>query len=308
MNGGTPWWNWHVEWDTMEDGHLSKIKDVYYMGRTRYQMVEIVELGPYGKSLILDGKIQSTRLDEKIYHEALVHPPMLLHPEPRRILIMGGGEGATAREVLRHSTVERVVMVDLDGELIELVKKYMPEWHLGAFDDERLELVIGDARKYVFENAGTEVFDVIIADLVDPMEGGPAQLLYTKEFYEKVRELVAPGGVFVTQATSPTSTPHATGIIAATLSSVFRNVDVYMTYIRGFDSMWGFVLASDEHSLAELTRKVFEERTLRLDMPLSTIDYDTMVWMRTLPLTVRRALDRYRGTVSTDEKPVYLEV
>lgn len=233
---------------------------------------------------------------------------MLLHPEPRRILIMGGGEGATAREVLRHSTVERVVMVDLDGELIELVKKYMPEWHLGAFDDERLELVIGDARKYVFENAGTEVFDVIIADLVDPMEGGPAQLLYTKEFYEKVRELVAPGGVFVTQATSPTSTPHATGIIAATLSSVFRNVDVYMTYIRGFDSMWGFVLASDEHSLAELTRKVFEERTLRLDMPLSTIDYDTMVWMRTLPLTVRRALDRYRGTVSTDEKPVYLEV
>ncbi len=304
----TPWWNWHIEWDTLDDGHLTKIKDVYYMGRTRYQQVEIVELGLYGKTLILDGKIQSTLLDEKIYHEALVHPAMLLHPEPRKVLVMGGGEGATVREVLRHTSVEKVVMVDLDGELIELVKRYMPEWHLGSFDDERLELIIGDARKYVFENAGREKFDVVIADLVDPMEGGPAQLLYTREFYQKTRELLASGGVFVTQATSPTSTPHATGIIASTLSRVFKHVEVYMTYMRGFDSMWGFVLASDEHSLSELDKNLFEERTGRLDHPLSTIDYDTLVWMRTLPLTVRRALDRYRGLVSTDEKPVYLEV
>lgn len=305
---GMYYWNWHIEWDTPEDGHLTKIYKVYYTGRTRFQQVEIMELGVYGKSLVLDGKIQSTLLDEKVYHEALVHPPMLLHPNPRRVLILGGGEGATAREVLRHETVEEVVMVDIDGELIELVKKHMPEWHQGAFDDDRLNLVIGDAREYVFENAGREEFDVVIGDLVDPMEGGPALKLYTREFYSKVKELLSGKGVFVTQSTSPTSTPRAMGVIKSTLEAVFGWAEPYMTYMRGFDSMWGFNLTGNGERLSTLSRDVFDERVKRISGGLETLDYDSIVWMRSIPLFVRRMIDQYKGVVSTDENPVFLEV
>ena len=305
---GMYYWNWHIEWDTPDDGHLTKVFKVYYTGSTKYQAVEIMELGSYGKSLVLDGKIQSTILDEKVYHEALVHPPMMLHPNPRRVLILGGGEGATAREVLRHNSVEKVVMVDIDGELIELVKKYLPEWHQGSFDDERLELVIGDARKYVFENAGREEFDVIIGDLVDPLEAGPAVKLYTREFYSKLRELLSDDGVFVTQSTSPTSTPRAMGIIKSTLESVFGWAEPYMTYMRGFDSMWGFNLTGLKYRLSELDRDTFEERVKRIKGELETLDFDSIVWMRTLPLYVRKMIDRYKGIVSTDDNPVFLEV
>ena len=305
---GMYYWNWHIEWDTPDDGHLTKVFKVYFTGSTKFQQVEVMDLGVYGKSLVLDGKIQSTLLDEKVYHEALVHPPMLLHPNPRKVLILGGGEGATAREVLKHTTVEKVVMVDIDGELIDLVKKLLPEWHQGSFDDERLELIIDDARKYVFDNAGKEEFDAIIGDLVDPLEVGPAVKLYTREFYLKLKELLSSEGVFVTQSTSPTSTPRAMGIIKSTLESVFGWVEPYMTYMRGFDSMWGFNLTGMKYKLSMLDEESFNERVKRIKGGLETLDYQSIVWMRSLPLFVRKKLDEFKGIVSTDDNPVFLEV
>ena len=302
------YWNWHVEWDTLDDGHLTKVFKVYYTGSTKHQRVEVMDLGVYGKSLILDGKIQSTLLDEKVYHEALVHPPMLLHPNPRRVLILGGGEGATAREALKYNTVERVVMVDIDNELIELAKKLLPEWHQGSFEDERLELLIEDARRYVFENASKEEFDVIIGDLVDPLEAGPAVKLYTREFYMKLKELLSSDGIFVTQSTSPTSTPRAMGIIKSTLESVFDRVEPYMTYMRGFDSMWGFNLTGMKYRLSSLDEETFNNRVKRIKGGLETLDFQSLLWMRSLPLFVRKNLDKYKGMVSTDEEPVFLEV
>ncbi|MCE4605792.1 MAG: fused MFS/spermidine synthase [Desulfurococcales archaeon] len=305
---GMYYWNWHVEWDTLDDGHLTKIFKVHFIGSTKYQQVEIMDLGVYGKSLVLDGKIQSSLLDEKVYHEALVHPPMLLHPNPRRVLILGGGEGATAREVLKHNTVEKVVMVDIDRELIEIAKKLLPEWHQGSFDDVRLELLISDARKYVFDMAGKEEFDVIIGDLVDPLEAGPAVKLYTREFYAKLRELLSNEGVFVTQSTSPTSTPRAMGVIKSTLETVFGWVEPYMTYMRSFDSMWGFNLTGMKYKLSMLDEETFRERVKRIRGGLHTLDYQSIVWMRSLPLFIRRKLGEYRGVVSTDNDPVFIEV
>ena len=114
---------------------MLKVRQVLYSGRTAYQMVDVVDSDVYGLSLILDGKTQSTERDEHIYHEALVHPAMLMHRSPRSVFIGGGGEGGTLREVLAHRSVERVVMLDLDREVVDLCRQYLPQHHQGSFDD-----------------------------------------------------------------------------------------------------------------------------------------------------------------------------
>ena len=131
--------------------------------------------------LVLDHHTQSAALDEANYHESLVHPAMMSHPCPRTVFIGGGGEGATAREILKHSSVERVVMVDIDEEVCKICQVQMPEWGDGAWEDKRFEVFYEDAKAWL-ENT-TEKFDVIIMDISDPIEAGPGWLLYTQEFY-----------------------------------------------------------------------------------------------------------------------------
>jgi spermidine synthase len=119
--------------------------------QTTYQAVGIYDTVSYGRALFLDGKIQSAEQDEFIYHEALVHPGLVCHPAPRRVLIAGGGEGATLREVLRHNTVQEAVMVDLDAEVVEAARRHLTKWHAGAFTDPRTRLLHADARAYLEE-------------------------------------------------------------------------------------------------------------------------------------------------------------
>ena len=128
---------------------MHSIKDVCYVGETRFQSIEIVTTDSFGKCLVLDGKIQSSEADEFIYHEALVHPAMIGYPHPQTVFIAGGGEGATLREVLAHSTVKRVVMVDVDKEAVDICRSSLSSWHQGSFEDSRLELLHIDAREYL---------------------------------------------------------------------------------------------------------------------------------------------------------------
>ena len=169
--------------------YIVKVKNVILTTKTKYQEVQIIELEEYGRALILDGYIQSAEADEYIYHETLVHPVMVTHPNPRRVLIIGGGEGATLREVLKHGCVEEAVMVDIDGELVELAKKYLDFMHQGAFSDPRAKVIISDGMKYVNE-CGSSVFDVVIIDLTDPYSSEIAKSLYTKEFYTDVKNIL----------------------------------------------------------------------------------------------------------------------
>src|SRR6266545_2239411 len=131
--------------------------------KTAFQDVEIAETRAHGLALFLDGMPQSAVSDEYVYHEALVHPALISHADPKRVLIAGGGEGATLREVLRHPGVERAVMVDIDGELVDLCREHLAEMHQGAFDDPRAEVVIGDALAYLREHE--DRFDAIVVDL-----------------------------------------------------------------------------------------------------------------------------------------------
>jgi len=131
------------------DLHLTGLTKIIYSGETDYQRVLVADSLNYGRILVLDGELQSAEVDEELYHEVLVQPAMILHPNPRRILIVGGGEGASLREVLRHKSVETVTMVDLDPKIIELAKEHLGLWHRGSFDDPRLNLVIAEGRQFI---------------------------------------------------------------------------------------------------------------------------------------------------------------
>src|SRR4030042_116296 len=192
--------------DKINEGfiQLHRLDEVLYDGRTKYQSARIVRSRNLGICLVLDDKIQSSERDEFIYHEALVQPAMTAHPKPETVFIAGGGEGATLREVLRHKTVKKAVMVDIDGEVTALCKRYLPDHALGAFEDKRTSLHHVDARDYLEKSK--DKFDVIIIDLPDPIEEGPASMLFTQEFYRLVRDRLTKDGLISVQAGSANPT------------------------------------------------------------------------------------------------------
>lgn len=232
-------WKWFIEYQTPHSAHMHGITRVVHSQKTEYQQIDIFDSVEYGRMLVLDGKVQSTVKDEFIYHESLVHPVMLSHRGPATVLIVGGGEGGTLREVLRHPSVERAVMVDIDAAVIESSRKHIPELSAGAFEDRRAEVVVGDGRRYL-EGCGEE-YDVVIVDVTDPLEGGPAALLFTEEFYKTALKAVGKGGSIVTQASSTYYSTPCFATIERTVKKVFGTAGGYHVWVPAYDSMWGFV-------------------------------------------------------------------
>jgi spermidine synthase len=284
---------------------LHRIKKVIYSGRTEFQSVEIVDTGSYGICLVLDGKIQSSERDEFIYHEALVHPAMLSHACPETVFIAGGGEGATLREVLAHKTVKRVVMVDIDRQVIDICRRYLSLFHQSSFDDSRLELCFADARRYLQET--NDRFDVVIIDLVEPLEEGPACLLYTQEFYQLVKERLNPGGIMSVQsgASGWTNQQNFTAIIN-TLRSVFAIVCPYQAYVPSFVDLWGFATASQSINPTELLSEgVDRSIAARLLRKPKSYDGLTHQSLFTLPKHIRHQLAISKRII-TDKKPFFV--
>jgi spermidine synthase len=282
---------------------LHSIKERIYSGRTKFQAVEIINTGSFGVCLILDGKIQSSEADEFIYHEALVHPSMLTHPQPERVFIAGGGEGATLREVLAHKTVKRAVMVDIDKEVVSLCRRLLPSWHQKAFDDPRVELHFVDARKYLEESS--DRFDVMIIDLVDPLEQGPARLLYTQEFYEIVKQKLGLDGIMSVQAESAEWTSLANfSAITSTLRNVFPIARPYQVHVPSFLGLWGFVSASQSLDAFELTPEEIDNRiSTRISKKLKSYDGLTHQAMFTIPKHIRQQLAASKRII-TDKQPI----
>ena len=286
------------------EGHVHEVKAVLFSKKTPFQQIEVVELGGYGRSLILDGKVQSTQTDEFIYHEVLVHPAMLTHPDPKRVLVVGGGEGATLREALRHRTVERALMVDIDREVVEVSRKMLPEFHAGAFDDPRTELVFEDARRWI--ETHNDIFDVIIIDLSDPIEEGPCYRLYTREFYQLVSRRLSPQGTIALQ--SGTVAPHDLLNVAAvyrTLLTAFPVVRPYIANVPCFGLPWGFQMASKEIDPRAFSAADYDAmlgRRIRGEMKYLTGEVCTAQFA--LPKHLRDRLERETRIIA-DDAPLY---
>jgi spermidine synthase len=218
---------------------------VLLTGRTKFKTFEIFENRLWGRMLILDGSLHSAEQDEFIYNEALVHPAMLAHPDPQRVLVLGGGEGASLREVLRHPGVTQAVMVDIDAELVGLCKEWLPSFHAGAFDDPRTELIFADGRDWLTEQPDGSL-DVVILDLPEPSEGGQTLRLFTREMYELARSKLAAGGVMAVQSGPACLQGHLMSDLNATLRVVFPQVVAYTAFVPSFMDQNGFHLAGGE--------------------------------------------------------------
>jgi spermidine synthase len=297
-------YKWFFEPTTAVEGHMHAIRRTIVEAQTKFQHVEIMETPAYGKVLVLDGRIQSSQAEDFIYHEALVHPGMLASERPPQTgLVIGGGEGATLREILRYPSIRRAVMVDIDDQVVDLCKKYLPEMHQGAFEDTRSELRHEDARAYLEKTS--ERFDFITIDLVEPLEEGPACLLFTKEFYTLVRDRLTAGGAMTLQAgmTKLGELDFFTSI-HRTLREVFPVVAAYQTFISCFGTPWGFITATKkvdpmQQDAAAIDRLIAD----RVKGAMGYWDGQTHQHAFHLPKHIRAAIDAQTRVV-TDAHPL----
>lgn len=297
--------NWLYDEVTPDLIQRHRLNKVLYSGNTRYQKVEIVDTRSFGLCLVLDGKIQSAEKDEFFYHEALVHPAMLTHQQPESIFIAGGGEGATLREVLRHKTVKMAKMIDIDGEVVELCRNYLPSFHQGAFDDARAVIGHEDARKYLEQSQ--DKFDVMIFDLVDPLEAGPAGLLYTQEFYHTIKQRLNKHGLISVQSGScGWNNLHVFTAIINTLKQVFLKVFTYQVYIPAFVEPWGFTIASDTANPLTLSTSEIDDRIVnRLSTALKFYEGAAHQSIFYLSKTLRQKIGSTTRII-TDSNPVFI--
>ncbi len=235
-----------------------RIDKLYYESKTEHQHLMIFHNAFLGRVMTLDGIVQTTERDEFIYHEMMAHVPLLAHGEAKEVLIVGGGDGAMLREVRRHPGVERIVMVEIDAEVIELARKYLPNHSQGAFEDPRLELVISDGMEFV-RNCEAGRFDVIIADSTDPI--GPGEVLFSDDFYAECHRVLKEGGVMATQNGVPFFQLDEVRTTRRRMGRHFADQTFYSaavpTYHGGIMTFgWG----SDEPALRQVSEKVLAQR------------------------------------------------
>lgn len=299
--------NWHYELITPDLIQAERIGEILFEGDTPYQHVRIHEAECFGRSLVLDDKTQSTEVDEFVYHEALVQPVMMAHPNPKTVFVAGGGEGATIREILRHKSVEKVVMVDIDQQVVELCKQYLTNHHQGAFDDPRLELIHDDALKYL---EGTEErFDIAIIDVPDPLEAGPAYMIFTQEFYTLLKSRLTEQGLMVAQSgpTGPAFYEQCFSAVANTVGSVFPTVHLCEAFVPAFGSTWGFVIGSLGPDPTSLSPDEIDQRIAqRISVELQFYDGITQRGMFSVPKYLRKAIAA-EDRIITQANPLFVE-
>lgn len=308
---------WVSEYITPYDVYLHGVTSVLWDRTTPYQRAQIVDSGVYGRALVLDGKWQSCTGDEFLYHEPLVQPACVLLANagspPRHALVLGGGEGATLRELLRWTTITRVTMVDIDREVVDACREHLRPMHRGAFDDPRAEVVIGDALEYADNHAAMPDggWDLIISDLSDPIEDGPSFALFTREFFARLAAILAPHGVLVVQS-GPVSPPEvaAHARLRRTLADVFEHTASVATMTVSYGAPWSFVLASRrplDIPQPDAVDRLIREHTSEASAPfggepLAMFDGVALRGLTSLPRHLRAAIDR-ETTVYTDSSP-----
>lgn len=300
----SPEWKWFIEFTDPTQAHMHGVKRYIYSGKTAYQNVEIIETVFFGRCLILDGKIQSSEYDEHIYHESLIHPAMIMHPEPQEVVVLGGGEGGALREILKHPSVTELLMVDIDREVVSLCEKYLPEWNGGAYKDPRAELLFMDARKYMENNH--KRWDVIVIDITEPLDDSLAYMLFTREFYQLLTQRLKKNGIIALQAGNLNPRLlQCHSAIYNTLKQVFRYVDSYGAFIPSYDTVWGFLLASHELNAGEISQEAVDNVIARREIKdLKYYDGLTHIHIFTLPRNLRilRSLEK---RIIEDQNPLF---
>lgn len=250
-----------AQWITDPGGegfaHIYRVDAMLHDGRSDFQHIQVIDNRDFGRMLILDDAVQTTERDEFIYHELLSHVPLCTHPAPRRVLIIGGGDGGLLREVLRHP-IEHATMVEIDGQVIEATRKWIPSIPGRAFDDPRTRLLVDDGITFVRETA--ERFDVALVDSTDPK--GPSLGLFSAEFYGGMARILGENGVLAVQSGSPIYQQDVIALVHRNMAPHFRWVRRYLGTVPTYPGvLWSFTVGSqgaDPSTLgeAELSRRM----------------------------------------------------
>lgn len=223
---------------------------------TPFQTLEMLDTPSFGRVMRLDDHFMTSEGEEFFYHECMAHPAAMAHPDPQQVLVIGGGDGGLAEELLKHNTVQRLVLAELDEAVIEVSKAQLQRVHNGVWDDPRLQLQIGDGMAYV--DSTTDRFDLILLDLTDPHT--PAGSLYSPEALERMRRVLNPGGALVLHLGSPVFHAEQVRALSQTLKATFAQVACYGTYVPLYGAYWGMAVCSDSLQPTAVSAAQIEER------------------------------------------------
>ncbi|MDP3542853.1 MAG: polyamine aminopropyltransferase [Elusimicrobiota bacterium] len=262
-----------------------KLKKRLFKGKSHFQSVEVVETAGHGRLLLIDGMTMVSERDEFVYHEMIAHPALFLHPKPRRVLVIGGGDGGTVREVLKHRSVESCTLVEIDGLVVEASRRYIPQT-AAALSDRRSRVLISDGVKFVAETE--ETFDVVIVDSTEPF--GPAAELFGPSFYKNVKRILTEDGVVASQAGSPFYEISTIKNLFKITTKIFPVVEVCLfnnlTYPGG---LWAFTFATKGlHPLKDFRAS----RVKTAKMPLRWYNADIHAACFALPDFLKKAIGR----------------
>lgn len=280
--------NWFTEILHKDLAQQLRMDELLYEGHTRFQKAQVFANGRLGKVLVLDDVVQTTLGDEFVYHEMMAHVPLFAHGAPKTALIIGGGDGGLLEEALKHKSLERVTMVELDGGVVDLAKAHFQELNNGAFDDPRTNLIIGDGAKFAAETE--DRFDVIMIDSTDPQ--GPGEVLFSKTFYGDCQRCLNPGGVLVTQNGVPFLQAAELADSIGHFRALFQDGAAYVitvpTYAFG---MMALGWATDDLALRQIPLETLETRFAAAGFETNYYSPEVHKACFALPMYVKRIID-----------------
>ncbi len=261
-----------------------KTSRVLFREQSPFQLVEVIETDAFGKMMLIDGLVMITDVDEFVYHEMISHIPVCLHGKPKNIVVIGGGDGGTVRELLKYDFVESIVLCEIDAAVIRAAEECFPDVSCG-FKDPRVKINVGDGVAYMMEHKPASL-DLVIVDSTDPI--GPGEGLFSREFYRSVAKSLRPGGYMAAQSECPWYDKPALNRIKTNIGGGFKTIRNYMgavpTYPRGF---WSWTIAANhEFEPKDYHRDVFA----KVSKSLSYLNEDMMTAVFALPTFYRNKL------------------
>lgn len=246
---------WFTEKQTENFGITMKVNRTLHTEQTDFQKLDIIETAEWGKMLLLDNMVMTSEKDEFVYHEMVAHVPLFTHPHPQKVLVVGGGDGGVVREILKHSSVEKVTLVDIDSKVIEYAKQYLPGI-AGELDNERVEVKVGDGFMHIAQSKNE--YDVIMVDSTEPV--GPAVNLFTKGFYAGIAQALKDDGIFVAQTDNPWFKADLIREVQKDVKEIFPITNLYHANVPTYPSgMWTFTIGSKKYDPLQVSEDRFHD-------------------------------------------------
>lgn len=242
---------WYTEKQTPSVSLSLKTAKTLHVEQTEFQHLAMIETEAFGRMLVLDGMVQTSVVDEFVYHEMITHPAMCTHPNPKNVLVIGGGDGGTIREIIKHPAVEKATLVEIDGRVIELSKQYLPEIAVALTGAPKVEVKVCDGIKHIKESKNT--YDVILVDSTEPV--GPAVGLFSQDFYQGIYEALKDDGLMVAQTESPFFNGDLITSVNKRLNNIFPYVKTYLASIPTYPSgLWSFTMGSKKYKIEDVEK------------------------------------------------------